>query len=156
MFEYDIWMPYAFFVYTRLECVDELLPLELHCVAHFLAVGQWIGLDCGEPMVQVVEQHCKCGTIVGEILKCFFPMQVCCVVLVWWQKGPPDESIGIIDRSICNRRRSIFVSFLTLCLGGPGGLPPASCDPCQRNGWAPCHRHGSKAHVWWVSVWCVC
>ena len=24
-------------------------------------------------MVQVIEQHCKCGTIIGEILKCFFP-----------------------------------------------------------------------------------
>ena len=36
--------------------------------------------------------------------------------------------------------------------GGPGGLPPASCDPCQRNGrvqWAPCRRHGSKAHEDW-------
>ena len=106
MFEYDIWMPYVFFVYTRLKCVDEFPLLELHCVALFLAAGWWIGLDCGEPMVQVIEQHCKCGTIIGEILKCFFPMWVCCVVLVWWQKGPPDESIGIIDGSICNRRRT--------------------------------------------------
>ena len=29
--------------------------------------------------------------------------------------------------------------------GGPGGLPLASCDPCQRNGQAPCRRYGSKA-----------
>ena len=134
MFEYDIWMPYAFFVYTRLECVDEFLPLELHCVALFLAAGQWIGLDCGEPMVQIIEQHCKCGTIIGEILKCFFPMWVCCVVRCEDRKALQMNLLGSLTGAFATGGGASLSASSHCVLGVQGACPSSSCDSCLWHG----------------------